>query len=91
MKHIREILQDEGFLVDRRTQVVGIDAAETYEHLGAPVTTTVLEDVGANAWDTSEQWSWPRGVLVDPHTGLIEQVVLLDLRCELVPTDHPEA
>ncbi len=92
MQHISTILRDEGFIVDRRTQVIGTDAAETYEHMGANVCDEALEDIGDRAWvEASDTWDWPRGVVVDPSTGLIEHIVLLDLRCDFVPTDTPEA
>lgn len=92
MKHLREVLLEEGYIVDRRTQVIGIDASETYEHMGANVTDAALEDVGDRAWvEAGDMWDWPRGVVIDPSTGLIKKVVMLDVRCDFVPTDQPEA
>ncbi len=92
MQHISTILRAEGFIVDRRTQVVGIDSAETYEHMGASVSDEALVDVGDRAWvQAGDDWETPRGVVVNPSTGLIEKIVLLDPRCDFVPTDQLEA
>ncbi len=92
MKHIKEILTGEGFLVDSRTQVIGTDAAETYEYMGANFNDSVLEAVGDREWFArGDLWDWTRGVVIDPDTGIVEQIVMLDLRCDLVPTDQPGA
>ena len=89
MKHIKQILQDAGLLVDKRTQVIGIDGQETYEHDGDKASDELLEAVGETfLFSAPSGWIFPRAVVVNPITGVVEQIVLLEERCSYVPVDQ---